>query len=197
MLRDVSAFEAACSAGDVARVPAASTSGAVSSGTPAEAAPADARPIGDAAQASAAGGTRIGRLFAVVFPPTKGRVEKPPLGSAEDFRGAVRGVRAGLLAVRPSEIGTGATVAAAGLCFWVALHVERTVDGLAIGFGPTITIAEGGVELVPTLTYRSHLGAIDPRVEGTGRLGRRTRLHGDVGRGTFSNDRWIRGIKPS
>ena len=67
------------------------------------------------------------------------------------------------------------------------------VDGLALGVGPTITIAEGGVEFVPTLTYRSHLGAIDPRVQADVRLGRRTRLLGDVGRGTFSNDRWIRG----
>jgi hypothetical protein len=66
------------------------------------------------------------------------------------------------------------------------------VDGLAIGIGPTITIAEGGVELVPTVTYRSNLGALDPRVEASVRLDRRTRLYGDVGRGTFSNDRWIR-----
>lgn len=67
------------------------------------------------------------------------------------------------------------------------------VDGLAIGAGPTITLAEGGVELVPSLTYRSHLGAIDPRVEASVRRGRRTRFYGDVGRGTYSNDRWIRG----
>lgn len=66
------------------------------------------------------------------------------------------------------------------------------VDGLAVGVGPTITLAEGGVEIVPTATYRSHLGAIDPRVEASVRLDRRTRLHADVGRGTYSNDRWIR-----
>jgi hypothetical protein len=67
------------------------------------------------------------------------------------------------------------------------------VDGLALGWGPTITIAEGGTEIVPTLTYRTHLGAIDPRVEAAVRFDRRTRLLADVGRGTFSNDRWIRG----
>lgn len=66
------------------------------------------------------------------------------------------------------------------------------VDGLALGFGPTITIAEGGTEIIPTVTYRSHLGAIDPRVQATMRIDRRTRLLADVGRGTFSNDRWIR-----
>lgn len=67
------------------------------------------------------------------------------------------------------------------------------VDGLALGWGPTITVAEGGAEFIPTLTYRTHLGAIDPAVAGSVRLGRRNRLEGEVGRATFSNDRWIRG----
>jgi len=67
------------------------------------------------------------------------------------------------------------------------------VDGLALGAGPTITVAEGGAVFVPTLTYRTHLGAVDPRVTADVRLDRRTRFLADVGRGTFSNDRWIRG----
>jgi hypothetical protein len=66
------------------------------------------------------------------------------------------------------------------------------VDGAVVPWGPTITLADGGVEIVPTVTYRSHLGAVDPAVSGALRYGRRNRLEGEVGRGTFSNDRWIR-----
>jgi hypothetical protein len=42
------------------------------------------------------------------------------------------------------------------------------------------------------VTYRSHLGAVDPRAAGVVRLGRRVRVRGEIGRATFSNDRWIR-----
>ena len=66
------------------------------------------------------------------------------------------------------------------------------VDGLVVPWGPTITLAEGGFEVIPTVIYRSHLGAIDPAVAATLRYGRRSRLEGEVGRATFSNDRWIR-----
>jgi hypothetical protein len=66
------------------------------------------------------------------------------------------------------------------------------VDGLALGWGPTITLAEGGVVIVPTATWRTHLGEVDPRATAAVKLGRRVRLVADAGRGTFSNDRWIR-----
>ena len=67
------------------------------------------------------------------------------------------------------------------------------VDGVVLPWGPTITPLDGGAEILPTLTYRSHLGDVDPAVAAEWRLGRRNRLAGHVGRGTFSNDRWIRG----
>ena len=75
------------------------------------------------------------------------------------------------------------------------LHLPEytRVDGVVLPWGPTITLVDGGVELIPTLTYRSHLGDVDPAVAGEWRFGRRTRVEGSVGRGTFSNDRWIRG----
>lgn len=76
--------------------------------------------------------------------------------------------------------------------FGLQMPEYTRVDGLALGWGPTVTIAEGGTVIVPSLTWRTHLGDIDPRVTADIRLGRRTRFHADVGRGTFSNDRWIR-----
>lgn len=75
----------------------------------------------------------------------------------------------------------------------VHLPEYTRVDGVALPWGPTITLLDGGMEIVPTVTYRSHLGAVDPRVDGTVEFGRRNTLTADVGRGTFSNDRWIRG----
>lgn len=77
--------------------------------------------------------------------------------------------------------------------YGLQLPEYNRVDGLALGVGPTITVAEGGAEFVPVVTYRSHLGAVDPAVAARVRLGRRLQLEGEVGRATFSNDRWIRG----
>ena len=76
--------------------------------------------------------------------------------------------------------------------FGLQLPEYTRVDGLALGWGPTITLAEGGTIIVPAVTYRTHLGAIDPSVTADVRLGRRNRLSVDARRGTFSNDRWIR-----
>jgi hypothetical protein len=43
------------------------------------------------------------------------------------------------------------------------------------------------------VTYRSHLGALDPALAGRARLSRRTRVDASVGRFTRTNDAWIRG----
>ena len=66
------------------------------------------------------------------------------------------------------------------------------VDGLALPFGPIITLAKGRVELDPTVTYRSHLGEFDPFAKATIRLRPADALVIAAGRATFSNDDWIR-----
>lgn len=67
------------------------------------------------------------------------------------------------------------------------------VDGLALGWGPDIKFADGRVTLAPTVTYRSHIGEFDPSVKGTIALGKSGEIRFSGGRGTFSNDTWIRG----
>jgi hypothetical protein len=66
------------------------------------------------------------------------------------------------------------------------------VNGVSIPWGPDITIPPGRVTLVPTVTYRSHLGKIDPAVKITAAFGHMDTLAVYAGRGTFSNDAWIR-----
>jgi hypothetical protein len=66
-------------------------------------------------------------------------------------------------------------------------------NGVSVRWGPLVNLAKGRIEVEPAAVYRSDLGAVDPWVDVAARLGRRTRaeLHG--GRGTFTNERWIRG----
>jgi hypothetical protein len=66
------------------------------------------------------------------------------------------------------------------------------VDGLVLPWGPMVSLAGGRVRVDPTLTYRSHIGTLDPGVRVTGEAGV-LRFQGDARRGTFTNDRWIRG----
>lgn len=66
------------------------------------------------------------------------------------------------------------------------------VDGLALPWGPTISLGGGRVVIDPTVTYRSNLGAFDFFGAGTLQLGKQDELIVRGGRATFSNDRWIR-----
>ncbi|HVF40413.1 MAG TPA: hypothetical protein VM939_10965 [Gemmatimonadaceae bacterium] len=66
------------------------------------------------------------------------------------------------------------------------------VDGLVLPWGPVLSFADGRVQLDPIVTYRSHLGAFDPSLRGRLQLGARTTLELRAGRGTFTNDGWIR-----
>lgn len=80
------------------------------------------------------------------------------------------------------------------LAFGIGLRVPsyNRVDGLAIGWGPDVRLADGRIKLFPTVTYRSHIGELDPSVDGTVGLGKATELRFFGGRSTFSNDTWIR-----
>ncbi|HVD62482.1 MAG TPA: hypothetical protein VNC11_16535 [Gemmatimonadaceae bacterium] len=68
------------------------------------------------------------------------------------------------------------------------------VDGAVIPWGPKISLADERIEIDPTIAYRSHIGKIDPFVLFKARtrepLGIGVELAG--GRGTFTNDAWIR-----
>jgi len=66
------------------------------------------------------------------------------------------------------------------------------VNGLSLHGGPSLRIAGGAGELEALLTYRSDLGKVDPSVSLDLPLTRRLRLDASAGRGTFTNDRWIR-----
>lgn len=66
------------------------------------------------------------------------------------------------------------------------------VDGVALPWGPIVSIAGGAIVIDPTITYRSHLGAFDPRVRTTVRIADLYDVNLAGGRGTFTNDSWIR-----
>ena len=66
------------------------------------------------------------------------------------------------------------------------------VDGLAIPWGPQIRLAKDKIEIDPTVTYRSNLGAFDPRVQAKLHVTQFDEIVIDAGRGTFTNDGWIK-----
>ena len=76
--------------------------------------------------------------------------------------------------------------------FGLRLPRYDRVNGLSQPFGPALTYAGGRGQLDALVTYRSDLGAFDPSVETDLQLGRRLRARIEAGRGTFSNDDWIR-----
>lgn len=71
------------------------------------------------------------------------------------------------------------------------------VNGLSVPFGPTITFGdeyEQRLVVTPMLTYRSHLGKIDPSISIVGQVVSDSTLGITLtgARGTFTNDGWIR-----
>jgi hypothetical protein len=65
-------------------------------------------------------------------------------------------------------------------------------NGLSLPFAALIAVPHSGVRVVPSLTYRSQLGRVDPMVAIAAPLDRRTMVRLEAGRGTFTNDAWIR-----
>lgn len=65
------------------------------------------------------------------------------------------------------------------------------VNGAAINFGPVLTFAGGRGEANFLATYRSDLGKIDPAIDASVQLTRRSRAYLQASRGTFTNDKWI------
>ena len=66
------------------------------------------------------------------------------------------------------------------------------VNGLTVPWGPKLTIGYDKIEMDALVSYRSHLGNWDPSLQGSIRPGYGNEIRLFVGRGTFSNDDWIR-----
>jgi hypothetical protein len=67
------------------------------------------------------------------------------------------------------------------------------VNGLALPWGPKLELNNARVDVDLLVTYRSNLGKWDPSLQGSLRPGDENEIKFYVGRGTFSNDEWIRG----
>ncbi len=66
------------------------------------------------------------------------------------------------------------------------------VNGLTLPWGPQLVLGEGKFQLDALVSYRSNLGKWDPSLEGFVRPGDANEIQLYVGRGTFTNDSWIR-----
>jgi hypothetical protein len=66
------------------------------------------------------------------------------------------------------------------------------VNGVSVPWGPQLLTNDETFQLDALVTYRSHLGNWDPSLEGFVRPGVANEIKLYVGRGTFTNDSWIR-----
>lgn len=66
------------------------------------------------------------------------------------------------------------------------------VNGVTLPWGPQILLNEDKIQLDALVSYRSNLGKWDPSLEGLARVGAANEIELYVGRGTFTNDSWIR-----
>ncbi|HWL40750.1 MAG TPA: hypothetical protein VNO75_10990 [Gemmatimonadaceae bacterium] len=66
------------------------------------------------------------------------------------------------------------------------------VNGLSLPWGPKLRLGNDRIEIDAIVTYRSNLGDLDPSIEAEFRPGYGNELEVFVGRGTFTNDAWIR-----
>lgn len=67
---------------------------------------------------------------------------------------------------------------------------DRT-DGLSLVWGPHLSLVGDAIQVDPTATYRSDLGAVDAHATLDVRLGSDWSIVGDAGRSTLTNDAWI------
>src|SRR5512132_114554 len=66
------------------------------------------------------------------------------------------------------------------------------VNGLTLPWGPKLELGDGKLDIDGLVSYRSNLGKWDPSLEGTIRPDDSNEIRFFVGRGTFTNDAWIR-----
>ncbi|MBA2688193.1 MAG: hypothetical protein H0U64_08845 [Gemmatimonadaceae bacterium] len=77
--------------------------------------------------------------------------------------------------------------------FGLRVPTYDRINGLTVPWGPRLTLGEDVIEAEAIVSYRSNLGKFDPsgRVRFAPTVN--TWILADGGRGTFSNDKWIRG----
>ncbi len=73
------------------------------------------------------------------------------------------------------------------------IPIYDRVNGLALPWGPKLELNDARIDVDALVTYRSNLGKWDPSLQGSLRPGDDNELRFYVGRGTFTNDAWIRG----
>ncbi len=96
------------------------------------------------------------------------------------------------LAVRALDRSDAPAVSLPGVAGFRIPGYDR-IDGVVLTFGPEIRLDTSRVRLEPLVTYRSHLGVVDPGLRASAELSRRTSLELRADRGTYTNDAWIRG----
>lgn len=74
----------------------------------------------------------------------------------------------------------------------IRLPTYTRVDGLGLPWGPRVTLANGAIEIDPTITYRSATGEIDPLISVHAGGGSLWFADASIGRETRTNDGWIR-----
>lgn len=79
------------------------------------------------------------------------------------------------------------------LPFGIGLRIPsyNRVDGLVVPWGPDVKLGDR-IRLAPTISYRSHIGELDPYLTGQVAFTGADTLRVMMGRTTLSNDTWIR-----
>lgn len=75
--------------------------------------------------------------------------------------------------------------------YGVRLPAYDRSEGLSLPFAALIALDTGRIEIEPTITYRSHIGAVDPSI--TGRMEMASTAYAMIfaGRNTYTNESWI------
>jgi hypothetical protein len=95
------------------------------------------------------------------------------------------------LTYRPLRASRPASVSLPGL-YGLRLPTYDRVNGSSVPIGPAFNFLGGRAEANLLARYRSNLGTVDPSVDVDLQLTRYTRVEAAAGRGTFTNDAWIR-----
>jgi hypothetical protein len=78
------------------------------------------------------------------------------------------------------------------MAFGLRIPTYDRVNGLTLPWGPQLNLGDERLQLDALVSYRSNLGKWDPSISGYLRPGGDNEIKIFAGRGTFSNDEWIR-----
>jgi hypothetical protein len=78
------------------------------------------------------------------------------------------------------------------MAFGVRIPTYDRVNGLTLPWGPELALGDEKLQVDALVSYRSNLGKWDPSISGVLRPGGDNEIKVFAGRGTFSNDTWIR-----